>query len=48
MRQQIQMHKLIKNYTVYLCGKSETNFISRAYITYKKQVRNTFIVGTNY
>ena len=28
MRQQIQMRKLIKNSTVYLCGKSETNCIS--------------------
>ena len=29
MRQQIQMRKLIKNSAVYLCGKSETNCISK-------------------
>ena len=37
MRWQIQMPKLIKNSNVYLPGKSETHYISIAYITMKQE-----------
>ena len=47
MRQQIQVRKLIKNSTVYLCEKVKLTVSQPAYIM-MKQVRKPFIVGTNY
>ena len=42
MRWQIQMPKLIKNSNVYLPGKSETHYISTAYITMKQIESNLY------
>ena len=42
MRWQIQMLKLIKNANVYLPGKSETHYISMAYITMKQVQSNLY------
>ena len=41
------MRKLIKNSTVYLCGKSETNCISTG-LHYDETGEKTILVGTHY
>ena len=41
------MRKLIKNFTVDLCGKGVTNCISTG-LHYDETVRKSFLVGTNY
>ena len=43
----IQMRKLIKNSTVYLCGKGVTNCISTGLHYDETGEKNPFIVGTN-
>ena len=42
MRLQIQMLKFIKNSNIYLPGKSETDYISMAYITTKLVQSNLY------
>ena len=46
MRWQIQMPKLIKNSNVYLPGKSETHYVSIAYITMKQVESNLYRVNS--